>query len=166
MFAWVGSQFDAVLNTYVRGVVTALMAGIAPIAGPLFMLFYGRLFEVDPSLRHMFRGDIAIQGRKLADMLAAVVFCFRDIDDGIEESSKAWEKRDYWMKEEEFRTKWGWTHRMSAELEKLILGEAWDELPALMVKLFPYFSEIKVNKITRKDQAWIGCYQELLSGRT
>ena len=29
MFAWVGSQFDAVLNTYVLGVVTALMAGIA-----------------------------------------------------------------------------------------------------------------------------------------
>lgn len=32
MFTWVGSQFDAVLNTYVLGVVTALMAGIAPIA--------------------------------------------------------------------------------------------------------------------------------------
>ncbi|WP_428418657.1 type IV secretion system protein [Methylibium sp.] len=32
MFAWVGSQFDAVLNTYVLGVVTALMEGIAPIA--------------------------------------------------------------------------------------------------------------------------------------
>lgn len=32
MFSWVGSQFDGVLNTYVLGVVTALMAGIAPIA--------------------------------------------------------------------------------------------------------------------------------------
>ena len=32
MFSWVGSQFDSVLNTYVLGVVTALMAGIAPIA--------------------------------------------------------------------------------------------------------------------------------------
>lgn len=32
MFSWVGSQFDSVLNTYVLGVVSALMAGIAPIA--------------------------------------------------------------------------------------------------------------------------------------
>lgn len=32
MFAWVGSQFDAVLSGYVLGVVSALMAGIAPIA--------------------------------------------------------------------------------------------------------------------------------------
>lgn len=32
MFAWVGSQFDGILNTYVLGVVSALMTGIAPIA--------------------------------------------------------------------------------------------------------------------------------------
>ncbi|MBQ0933634.1 type IV secretion system protein [Ideonella sp. 4Y16] len=32
MFTWVGSQFDGVLNTYVLGVVSTLMAGIAPIA--------------------------------------------------------------------------------------------------------------------------------------
>jgi type IV secretion system protein VirB6 len=32
MFAWVGSQFDSVLSTYVLGVVSALMTGIAPIA--------------------------------------------------------------------------------------------------------------------------------------
>lgn len=32
MFAWVGSQFDAILNSYVLGVVSSLMAAIAPIA--------------------------------------------------------------------------------------------------------------------------------------
>ncbi len=32
MFSWVGSQFDGVLSTYVLGVVSALMTGIAPIA--------------------------------------------------------------------------------------------------------------------------------------
>lgn len=32
MFAWMGSKFDAILNTYVLGVVSALMTGIAPIA--------------------------------------------------------------------------------------------------------------------------------------
>lgn len=32
MFAWVGSQFDGVLNTYVISVVAALMTGITPIA--------------------------------------------------------------------------------------------------------------------------------------
>lgn len=32
MFTWVGDQFDNVLNSYVTGVVSALMTGIAPIA--------------------------------------------------------------------------------------------------------------------------------------
>ena len=32
MFTWVGSQFDGILSTYVLGVVSALMAAIAPIA--------------------------------------------------------------------------------------------------------------------------------------
>jgi type IV secretion system protein VirB6 len=32
VFAWVGSKFDAILSTYVLGVVSALMTAIAPIA--------------------------------------------------------------------------------------------------------------------------------------
>ena len=32
MFAWVGSQFDAILSSYVLGVVSSLMAAITPIA--------------------------------------------------------------------------------------------------------------------------------------
>lgn len=32
MFTWVGAQFDGVLNTYVIGVVSALMTAIAPVA--------------------------------------------------------------------------------------------------------------------------------------
>ncbi len=114
-------------------------------------------------LRHLSqKADIDSEAK---DMLALLVFTLRDIADGIDESTVAWEKRDYWMKAEEFRAKWGWTHRMSAELENLIFDEKWDELPAMMVKLVPYFSDIKVNKITRKDQAWLGCYQQLLSER-
>jgi hemoglobin-like flavoprotein len=46
---------------------------VREIARPLAMLFYGRLFELEPALRPMFRGDIEKQGVKLMDMLAAVV---------------------------------------------------------------------------------------------
>ena len=41
MFSWVGSQFDGVLNTYVLGVVSALMTGIAPIALTAMTLWVG-----------------------------------------------------------------------------------------------------------------------------
>jgi hemoglobin-like flavoprotein len=45
-------------------------------------LFYGRLFELAPDLRPMFRGDIRRQGRKFTDMLGSLV-------DGIEHLDRA-----------------------------------------------------------------------------
>jgi hemoglobin-like flavoprotein len=46
---------------------------IEPIADLTAALFYQRLFELDPSLRPLFRGDMAEQGRKLMQTLAVVV---------------------------------------------------------------------------------------------
>lgn len=46
---------------------------IRETAGPLSMLFFGRLFQLDPALRPMFHQDLRLQGRKLMDMLIAVV---------------------------------------------------------------------------------------------
>jgi hemoglobin-like flavoprotein len=46
---------------------------VAPIADQAASLFYARLFELDPSLRAMFRGDMSEQGRKLMTMLSMAV---------------------------------------------------------------------------------------------
>ena len=48
-------------------------AAVAPIADDAAVLFYRRLFELDPSLERMFRGDMAEQRRKLMQMLTAAV---------------------------------------------------------------------------------------------
>jgi hemoglobin-like flavoprotein len=46
---------------------------IREAAVPLVILFYGRLFQLDPSVRPLFHQDIPVQARKLMDMLIAVV---------------------------------------------------------------------------------------------
>jgi hemoglobin-like flavoprotein len=46
---------------------------VLPIQDTAASLFYGRLFELDPSLRGMFRGDMVEQGRKLMTMITMVV---------------------------------------------------------------------------------------------
>jgi hemoglobin-like flavoprotein len=51
------------------------------VAAPLAQLFYGRLFEIAPSVRPMFKSDIRVQGRKFTDMLEALV-------DGLEDFSQ------------------------------------------------------------------------------
>lgn len=41
-------------------------------ARPISLLFYGKLFELDPSARRLFHIDLAVQGRKLVDTLETV----------------------------------------------------------------------------------------------
>ena len=48
-------------------------AKIAPIADDAAALFYRRLFELDPRLKLMFRGDMAEQRKKLMQMITAAV---------------------------------------------------------------------------------------------
>jgi hemoglobin-like flavoprotein len=54
-------------------VIRTSFAGVAPIAEDAAALFYARLFELDPQLRPLFRGDLKAQGRALMGMLKVVV---------------------------------------------------------------------------------------------
>ena len=61
------------MNTAQIGIVRETFALVAPRADEAAKLFYKRLFELDPSLRPMFRGDMDEQAKKLMQMLGAAV---------------------------------------------------------------------------------------------
>jgi hemoglobin-like flavoprotein len=46
---------------------------VLPIKDTAAQLFYGQLFELDPSLRPMFKGDMVEQGRKLMTIINTAV---------------------------------------------------------------------------------------------
>lgn len=46
---------------------------VLPIQDTAAQLFYGQLFELDPSVRSLFKGDMTEQGRKLMAMINTVV---------------------------------------------------------------------------------------------
>jgi len=49
-------------------------------ARPVALLFYGRLFELDPPARRLFHIDLAEQARKIIDMLATVTDSLDDFE--------------------------------------------------------------------------------------
>ncbi|MFN0186003.1 MAG: globin family protein [Aquabacterium sp.] len=53
--------------------VQASWEQVRPIQDTAASLFYGRLFELDPALRPMFKGDMAAQGRMLMAAIHGVV---------------------------------------------------------------------------------------------
>ena len=46
---------------------------VRPISDKAAELFYGKLFELDPSLKSLFKGDMSEQGKKLMDTLNVAV---------------------------------------------------------------------------------------------
>jgi hemoglobin-like flavoprotein len=55
-------------------------AKVAPIAPAAASMFYARLFVLDPSLRPLFKGDMAEQGRKLMTMIGTAIANLHRLD--------------------------------------------------------------------------------------
>jgi methyl-accepting chemotaxis protein len=53
--------------------VKSSFALVAPIAPQAAALFYANLFEADPALRALFKGDMEAQGEKLMQMIGVAV---------------------------------------------------------------------------------------------
>lgn len=100
------------------------------------------------------------------DMVAVVIFSLRAIEATVEESAVAWEKRGYWKKADDFQQKWWWCSLSSNSLEKLVRSDNWEQIPEALVKLFPHFSDIKINRLTRDPGDWIGMYSKLMREQT
>lgn len=62
-----------------KALVRDSFAKVVPIAPQASALFYGKLFEMDPALRPLFKGDMAEQGRKLMAMIGTGVANLDDL---------------------------------------------------------------------------------------
>ena len=96
------------------------------------------------------------------DLAALIVFCMHGIADTVDQTTTAWEKRDYWMKAERFREKWRWVEPVADELSAVIYGSQWDQLPLALAQLMPHFGDIKIKKMTRQPRLWQGAYERLV----
>lgn len=56
-----------------KTLVQSSFTKVAPIADTAAALFYGKLFELDPDLKPLFKGDMTEQGKKLMQMIGTAV---------------------------------------------------------------------------------------------
>ncbi|HEY5601544.1 MAG TPA: globin family protein [Gammaproteobacteria bacterium] len=56
-----------------KKLVQTTFKAVAPIADTAAKLFYGKLFELDPALKALFKGDMEEQGRKLMQIIGTAV---------------------------------------------------------------------------------------------
>lgn len=138
-------------------------------------LFMSRIVHAEnPStVRNRHRRTIAEMLRRLSqktavddeskDMAAMVVLLLHEIEEGVEQTAKAWEKRDYWIKSERFLRDWEWVKFTAADWEDVIRNDAFDLLPDLMADIFPRFTDIQIKTLTRNPSSWRGAYAKLMA---
>lgn len=106
-------------------------------------------------------GQKSLVDDEARDMVALIVLSLHEIDEGIEQSARAWEQRDYWYKAEALRQRWSWTRRNAARLTSMLHEDDTEQIPAAVGGLFPHFSDIRINRYVRGPDLWRGCYQRL-----
>ena len=130
--------------------------------------------ETPGKTRYHYRRSVAEMLRRLSqkeridseakDQAALIVLCLQGMADTVDQTVRAWEKRDYWMKAEHFGREWAWLDPLADQLGALIYEERWHELPDLLAKLAPHFADVTVKRMTRKPNFWQGAYKRLMKG--
>ena len=111
-------------------------------------------------LRHFMFKEVLDEEAK--DMAATLVFSLRGIAETVENTTTAWEKRNYYLKADRFRLEWEWTILAADRLHDLIRNERWDQFPEELATLAPRFADIRVLKRTRPPSTWKSRYRLLM----
>ncbi len=96
------------------------------------------------------------------DMAALFVFSLRGIYSTIEHSADVWDERNYWKRAETLRNDWLWSRKAADDLEHLIRLNVWDQIPSVLMDLFPKFHQVNILSITRSADDWCGALSALL----
>lgn len=96
------------------------------------------------------------------DLAALIVFSLHGIANTVEQTIDAWEKRDYWIKAEQFRQEWRWLNHITDELSAIIYESRWDHLPVVLARLAPHFADIRIKQLTRKPILWQSAYEKFM----
>jgi hemoglobin-like flavoprotein len=76
------------MNAHEIALVQQSFEKVAPLGEKVAELFYEELFAIDPSLSHMFKGDMRDQHRKLISVLAMVIRSLHTPEKIIEPAQK------------------------------------------------------------------------------
>ena len=71
-------------------------------------------------------------GQEAKDLAAFISLALKTISEGIDSSVAAWEKRDYWVKAEEFRQRWSWAGDMADSLQVIVYQDDWARMPLMI----------------------------------
>jgi|SRR5450756_247620 hypothetical protein len=97
------------------------------------------------------------------DMLSFIVYGLRSMDQSIDSSASAWEKRDYYVKADQLRREWLWLPDTANRLDVMIRSGDWATMPIELAGLAARFSDVRISTLTKSPALWQNAYKKLLA---
>jgi hypothetical protein len=107
------------------------------------------------ALRAAARSATANESREI---LAYLALCLGELNDSFEETARAWERRDYWLKADRFRSEWAWVPAIRPRLEHALRAEDWDQARACGMELASVLAGRRLRPPESKATPWRGAW--------
>lgn len=95
------------------------------------------------------------------DLAAFIVLSLEGIEETVNTTVTAWEKRDYWYKADRFRLEWAWSGNLARKMRPAVLEQDWGQIAQLAAKVGQHLSDVSVSKRHRMGTPWEGAWKEL-----
>jgi hypothetical protein len=99
---------------------------------------------------------------KTKDLAAFISSALLAVDETVERAVAPWEKRNYWVKADNFRLEWAWVKTLGDEIRTATLEEDWPTVAGLAASVGAKLAKIKVSDNHRMGTPWVGAWEKLL----
>lgn len=99
------------------------------------------------------------------DLIAYILRSLDRITETIDISVEAWEKRDYWLKADQFRREWRWAAVIAERIRPKVLALDFPALIPDLISLGQALSDTTVSDNHRLGAPWVGSW-DLLTAET
>lgn len=98
---------------------------------------------------------------KSLDLAAYIVLALEKIDETIEAAMIACEKRDYWVKADQFRQEWAWIEGSHSRLKAAVLAQDWATIATEAISIRQCFGNVNIAEKNRVGEPWVGAWNAL-----
>jgi len=99
---------------------------------------------------------------KSKDLAAFIALALLHINDTVEASVAAWEKKGYWVKADRYRMEWSWAERYGTQMKKATLAGDWASVALTSAQVAQKMMSVEVPLHNRLGTPWEGSWKILV----
>lgn len=99
------------------------------------------------------------------EVLAFLALSLAELNESVEETVRAWERREYWLKADRFRSEWAWGPAILGRLEAALRLGDWGQARGCGIELARVMAERRLRPQVTTATPWRGAWDAWVEKR-